>query len=275
MHISVIITVKNEEKSMVQLLDSLIVQQKPFEIIIVDANSTDSTQDIVKKYSSKYDFITLLSYDAHKGESRNYGVKHSKGEIVAFTDGSCKADPNWLKEIRKQIGKGYDVVAGKTIHYGFHGFASLKRVPIFHKGGDASYPTCNIAYKKEIFKKINGFDNWFKEAEDVDLNYRALDAGAKLVYAEKAVIHHMGSENLNSFIKKSFWYGFGRKELSLRHGSLASKYNAIGLVKIEKDETIWKLVRLFFGFLGYLLAVIIGKKAKTKEKLRKAKISKH
>lgn len=275
MFISIITTVKNEASSISNLLDSLLIQEKPFEIIIVDSSSTDGTQEIVKKYSEKYDNIKLIIYDGHKGDSRNYGVKNSKGEVIAFTDGNCKADQNWLKEIRKQINNGYDVVAGKTIHYGFKGFTSLKRVPIYHKGGDASYPTCNIAYKKELFKKIGGFDSWFKEAEDVDINYRALDADAKIVYAKNAIIHHTGSENLKSFVKKSFWYGFGRKELSIRHGSLASNYNILGLVKIEKDETIWKLIRLFFGFLGYILATAIGGKPESKERLRKEKISRH
>jgi glycosyltransferase involved in cell wall biosynthesis len=275
MLISIIITVKNEEKSMPHLLDSLIVQEKPFEVIIVDANSDDNTQKIVKDYSKKYDFIHLLECDAHKSKSRNYGVKQSKGEAIAFTDGNCKADPNWLKEIRKNLREGYDIVAGKTIHYGFKGFTTLKRVPLLYKGNDASYPTCNIAYKKQLFNKIKGFDPWFKEAEDVDLNYRALTHGGKIVYNEKAIIYHTGSENLKSFIKKSFWYGFGRKELSIRHGSLASNYNILGLVKIEKDESIWKIIRLFFGFLGYLLAVAIGRKPESKERLRKGKISKH
>ncbi|MDH7517805.1 MAG: glycosyltransferase [Candidatus Thermoplasmatota archaeon] len=54
MLISIIITVKNEVKNISHLLDSLLVQEKPFEIIIVDANSTDGTLEIVKDYESKY-----------------------------------------------------------------------------------------------------------------------------------------------------------------------------------------------------------------------------
>ena len=275
MLISIIITIKNEANSMPHLLDSLLVQEKPFEIIIVDASSTDGTQEIVNEYASKHKFVRLLEYDSHKGDSRNYGVRHAKGEIIAFTDGSCIANSSWLREIRKKLNEGYDVVAGKTLHFGFSGFTTLKRVEIHHKGGDASYPTCNIAYKKEIFDKIDGFDPWFKEAEDVDLNYRALDAGAKIAYDKKMIIYHIGSETLKSFIKKSFWYGFGRKELSIRHGSLAAGYDALGLVKIGKEESIWKLIRLFFGFLGYLLAIAIGGKPESKERLRKGNISKH
>jgi len=275
MLISIIVTVKNEEESMPHLLDSLIVQEKPVEVIIVDSNSDDKTQEIVKKYSKKYDFIKLLECDAHKSKSRNYGVKHSNGDAVAFTDGSCIANPFWIKEIREKLNKGFDVVAGKTIQFGFTGFSKLKRVPLYHKGGDASYPTCNIAYKKELFEKINGFDPWLKEAEDVDINYRALDNNAKFIFNNKAIIYHLGSETVNSFIKKSFWYGFGRKELAIKHGSLWKSHNVLDMFKIDKEESIWKFIRNFFGFLGYLFGIIIAKNPEKKEKLRKSNISKH
>ena len=176
MLMSIIITVKNEAKNISHLLDSLLVQEKPFEIIVVDANSTDETPKIVKDYESKYQEIKFISYDQTRGESRNYGVKYATGFAVAFTDGSCIANPFWLKELRKKLLEGYDIVAGKTIRFGFSGFSKLGRVEVIHKGGDASFPTCNISYKKNIFEKIGGFDSWFKEAEDVDINYRALDS---------------------------------------------------------------------------------------------------
>ena len=275
MLISIIITVKNEAENMPHLLDSLLVQEKPFEIIVVDANSTDGTSDIVKEYASRYKEVNFFSYDRTRGKSRNYGVKQAKGEAVAFTDGSCIANPFWLKELRKKLSEGFDIVAGNTVRFGFSGFSRVGRVELFNKGGDASYPTCNIVYKKEIFTGIDGFDPWFKEAEDVDLNYRALDSGAKLTYEEKAIIYHMGGETFSSFIKKSFWYGFGRKELAIRHGSLWSKYNVLDMIKTRDGESCWKLVRLVIAFVGYLFCILIGKKPAAKERLRKAKISQH
>lgn len=275
MLISIIITVKNEAKNMPHLLDSLLVQEKPFEIIVVDANSTDDTPKIVKDYESKYQEIKFISYDQTRGESRNYGVKYATGDAVAFTDGSCIANPFWLKELRETLLKGFDIVAGKTVRFGFSGFSKVGRVELIHKEGDASFPTCNIAYRKDVFNRIGGFDPWFKEAEDVDINYRALDSGAKLVYNEKAIIYHIGSETFSSFIKKSFWYGFGRKELAIRHRLLWPKYDFLGMLKVREGESWWKLVRLVVAFFGYLFCIFVGKKSKTKQRLRKAKISQH
>ena len=41
------------------------------------------------------------------------------------------------------------------------------------------------------------------------------------LYNEKAIVYHRARETFTGFLKQSFWYGFGRKELALRHGTLA------------------------------------------------------
>ena len=120
--ISIVITVKNEAEHMPQLLDSLLVQEKPFEIIVVDADSSDGTAEIVKDYAKQHEEIKYILYDQTRGESRNYGVDQAKGDAIAFTDGSCMADPNWLREMRVRLLEDYDIVAGNTIRSGFSGF---------------------------------------------------------------------------------------------------------------------------------------------------------
>ncbi|UCH72216.1 MAG: glycosyltransferase, partial [Thermoplasmatales archaeon] len=88
----------------------------------MDSNSNDGTQNLVKNYALKHKEIKLFSYDNTRGKSRNYGVKNSKGEVIAFKEGNSVADPNWLKEISQKISEGFDIVAGKTIRSGLSGF---------------------------------------------------------------------------------------------------------------------------------------------------------
>ena len=249
MLISIIITVKNEAKSIPHLLDSLMVQQKPFEIIIVDANSDDGTRDIVKNRQKKYPEIKLFTKEGSRGKGRNFGVKQSQGKIIAFTDGGCTADKNWLSELRKKIIEGYDIVAGKTIDTGT--FTEIKRVELEIEGYDITWPSCNLAYRKQIFEKICGFDEQFITAEDVDLNFMAVNAGAKLVYSEKAVIYRNSARTIKEYLKQSFWYGFGRKQLTIKHGKLWKGYSPQQMFKTQL--TIQGLTRLFFGLLGYIV----------------------
>ena len=57
--VSIVITVKNEAKSIARLLNSLLLQEKPVEIIIMDAKSSDDTPKIVKEYEENHKEIKL------------------------------------------------------------------------------------------------------------------------------------------------------------------------------------------------------------------------
>lgn len=257
--ISIVITVRNEEKHISDLLDSLIIQEPPFEIIIVDAHSEDRTRDIVKKYMEDYDFIHLYEKGGSRGEGRNYGVKKASGNYIAFTDGDDIANPFWLTEIRRSFRKGADIVAGRTIYIGYGPWEKLERVELFYRGFDVTYPSCNLAYRKELFESIGGFDPWFVTAEDIDLNMRAVDAGGKLVYNARAIIYHRTRDSFFSFAKQAFWNGYGRKQLTIKHGNLWDKYKPRKMFN-PSQLSFWGVVRLCFAFMGYLACKLYGEK---------------
>ena len=64
--ISVVLTTKNEEKNIKVLLESLINQEEPYEVLVVDSDSTDKTQEIVKNYSNK-NIICRQKYGVNYG----------------------------------------------------------------------------------------------------------------------------------------------------------------------------------------------------------------
>ena len=151
MLISVIITVRNEERNLPNLLDSLVTQEQPMEIIIVDSASEDRTVEIAKSYARHFDFIKIYEHGGTRGESRNFGAKMAKGDALAFIDGDCIAHHLWIKEMRKGLENG-DIVAGKTINIGTKAFEDLDRVELYYKGFDLTYPSCNLLYKKGVFR---------------------------------------------------------------------------------------------------------------------------
>ena len=259
MLISIVITVKNEEDNISDLLDSLIIQEKPYEIVIVDAYSEDSTVEIIKKYAKKYGGIKLYQMEGSRGAGRNYGVEKSRGEYVAFIDGDVVASEQWLAEIRKSFREGADVVAGKTIQVGYKPFEKLERVELFYKGIDVTYPSCNLAYRKKLFVEIGGFDEWFITAEDIDLNIRAVDKGAKFIYNPNAIVYHRTRDSWISFIKQAFWNGYGRKQLTLKHGKMWKFY------KPQRMFTPYHLsfagiIRFAAAFMGYIACKFFGGK---------------
>ncbi len=257
MLISVVVTVRNEEKRIRTLLDSLVVQEPPWEVVVVDAFSEDRTREIVQEYSSRYPEIKLYKRGGTRGVGRNHGAELAKGEVLAFTDGDCIANPFWLKEIRGSFaegGKGVDVVAGKTLTIGYAPFAELERVELNVKGYDVTFPSCNLAYRKEKFLAIEGFDPQFMTAEDIDLNYRAVSTGSCIVHNEKAIIYAMARDTYMGFFKQAFWNGFGRKQLTLKHGRLWQHYSFRDM--IGRRINTWYIIRLAFGMLGYAVCKV-------------------
>ncbi|MEE9151999.1 MAG: glycosyltransferase [Thermoplasmata archaeon] len=248
MLISIIITVRNEERNLPNLLDSLIAQEQPIEIILIDSASKDRTLEIARSYASRFDFIKIHEHGGTRGESRNFGAKMAKGEALAFIDGDCIAHSLWIKEFRKGLEEG-DIIAGRTINIGTKAFEDLDRVELYYKGFDLTYPSCNLVYKKEVFDAINGFDPWFRTAEDIDLNYRAVERGAKIIFKQNAEVYHRTRSNLLGFFKQAFWNGFGRKQLTLKHGRLWNNYRPVEMIKA--NITFWYLARLWIALLGY------------------------
>jgi len=246
--ISIILNILNEERNIRDCLDSIVAQEPPLEIIIVDAGSTDKTVLYITEYLQKYDFIKLFNHPGTRGESTNFGLKKTTGDVICFVGGDCIANAFWLKEMRKSI-ESADIVAGKSINIGYHAFEDLGRVELFRKGFDISYPSHDIGYKKNVMDDVKGFDSWFVTAEDIDLNMRAVDLGYKIIYNDRMIMYHRTRGTFFGFLKQAFWNGYGRKQLTLKHGRLWSSYDP--RMMLQTRLTFWALARLVSAFLGY------------------------
>lgn len=96
--VSVVIAFYNEEDLLHEAIESVILQDYDnWELLLVDDGSIDQSPNIAKKYSEAYDGkISYLEHANHQNRglsaSRNLGIRHSKGDFVAFLD----ADDIWL-----------------------------------------------------------------------------------------------------------------------------------------------------------------------------------
>lgn len=249
MKISVVLNLLNEKRHIRDLLDSLVTQEPPFEIVIVDAGSWDGTVEIIRDYMKNRPEIHLYHHPGSRGESTNFGITKATGDAIATIGGDCIANPFWLKELRKSL-QEYDIVAGKTINIGYHAFEDLERVELFHRGVDISYPSASMAWKRNVIESVVGFDPWFVTAEDIDINFRAVSKGFTFGYNPDAIVYHRTKGSFRGFLKQAFWNGWGRKQLTMKHGYLWSSYKPQRL--FETSKSFWAVVRLMFAVLGYL-----------------------
>ena len=100
--IDIIIPNYNKGEYLEECLNSVIYQTyKKWKIYLIDDNSNDNSSQILKKYE-KFDNIKIFNLKENKGPSfcRNFGIKESKSEFLAFMD----SDDMWPKDkLEKQV----------------------------------------------------------------------------------------------------------------------------------------------------------------------------
>ena len=115
--ISVVITVRNEGRHLHDLFSSLEGQERPFEIVIVDSESTDNTAEVVKEHSAKLD-INFLVRKCTRGEGRNIGASRAKYRYLVFVDGDVTVGSGFMGSYRKLFAEGFELIAGKVVPVG-------------------------------------------------------------------------------------------------------------------------------------------------------------
>ncbi len=219
MTISVVIPAYNEEKYLPQTLDSLKkLSRYPDEIIVVNASSTDKTQEVALSSGAKV--ITVKKSTI--GYSRQVGLKAAKGDIVAFTDADAILPSNWLSRIEEYMQKqgvvgifgGFRVPDGPWWYKIFINiiqpvlnvlYFSLFRIPM--ATGQ------NMAFYKDKALAVGGFPEEFKIAEDIEIARRLMRTG-KIIFRQDFYVWASGRRGYEGFgllvqrIFKAFVYYF-------------------------------------------------------------------
>jgi len=99
LRVSLVIPVYNEESYLALCLDAIAVQTvKPFEVIVVDNNSTDGTVAVAQSYP----FVTVL-HESRQGVAyaRDRGFNAARGDVIGRTDGDTILAPDWIAHLQQ------------------------------------------------------------------------------------------------------------------------------------------------------------------------------
>lgn len=100
--ISVIVAVYNSEKTIIPCIESLLAQSyEKYEIVLVDDASKDSSLEICRSYSNKFESIITVSNSKNRGvsETRNIGIDISSGKYICFVDSDDSVEPDYLEKL--------------------------------------------------------------------------------------------------------------------------------------------------------------------------------
>ncbi len=170
--ISIIIPTLNEEKYILNLLDSIKKQTyNNYEIIVCDSHSEDKTPQIAKSFGSEF----ILVDKKGPGPARNQGRKKAKGEYLLFLDADVIIpDEDFLARLIKHVEK--ENLGLANVFQFLHPF-SVKDIPanivvnIYFKLSSYFSPIGGgffILVKKDVFDEANGFDESINVGEDSD-----------------------------------------------------------------------------------------------------------
>lgn len=194
--VSVVVPTRRRPELLRRCLEALLRQAYPadrLEIVVVEDGGPGEAGPVVAELRAHHR-IGHLHYRAvppgGPAAARNAGWRAARGDVIAFTDDDTLPDPGWLRAGVQAILDGADAVSGRNV------------VPLPPRPTDAernvqgleraTFATCNVLVRRSWLERVGGFDPRFRRAyrEDSDLEFRLLDAGARIARAEGAVVVH-------------------------------------------------------------------------------------
>lgn len=196
-HVSVIIPHYQDLGGLTLCLDALDAQTYPkdrFEIVIADNNSPCGLEAVEKVIAGRAKLVSVMEKGA--GPARNGAVAASRGEVLAFIDSDCVAEPQWIAEGLAGLER-FDLVGGRvrvlvqdpqhmTPAEAFERVFAFDFDAYINKKGFTG--AGNMFCRREVFERTGVFGVGL--SEDVDWSRRAVARGARLGYVAEAAIGH-------------------------------------------------------------------------------------
>lgn len=263
--VSIIVCSYNGGKTLGDCLRSLDQLTYPnYEVVLVDDGSKDNTQEIVAEFEKERtkgsasvppaanadasvppaasadasgtlalplrklpDFKNIVQKNMGLSFARNEGARLSTGEVIAYTDSDCMADPDWLYYLVSTLLSGdYAGVGGPNIS---PPAVDWVQAAVAASPGGPSHvllsdvvaehiPGCNMAFHRWAFDMVGGFDTEYRKAgDDVDFCWRLQTGGQAIAFSPSAIVWHYRRFTLTAFRKQQEGYGEAESMLRFKH----------------------------------------------------------
>ena len=258
MEVSVVIPALDPGPLLAEQLDALRKQQgaPSFEVVIADNGTRDGSLAGLAEFRPDLD-VRVVDASQQRGPSyaRNRGAAAARGEWLAFCDADDVANPTWLAGLWRCHQPGVIVTGPCEV-------TTLNAPELLMARGGAEYGrklpdgpcdflpfahSGNVLVSRADFERWGTWDVTLPYCEDVDLSWRAQLAGARLAFAEEAVMNYRYRPSPRALFHQVRRYKAAEVELYVR-------YQTAGARRPTPQETIhwywWLLSRSPYVAMG-------------------------
>lgn len=183
--VSVVISTYNRHASVARAIESVLhqVDAPEFELIVVDNNCTDGTEQVVNELV-RADPRLRYVFEPEQGVSfgRNAGIRAARAEIVAFTDDDVAVGRRWLHEIKAVMSQNPECgcVGGKVLphwpstppawlterHWGPLALLDYGEPQSIGADNRKCLITANMAARRDVFESVGYFEPALQKTKD-------------------------------------------------------------------------------------------------------------
>jgi len=263
LRIAVVILNWNGKGLLESYLPSVMEYSEGADIYVADNASSDDSVVYVK---TNYPSIEIIQNDANGGFSKGYNdaLEHVNADVYCLLNSDIEVTPNWLEPIRKAFKEIPDVsiIQPKIL--------DLKKKGYFEYAGAAGgfidqlgYPFCRgrifqslekdegqyddileifwatgacMFIKSKVYKEIGGLDeDYFAHQEEIDLCWRAKNAGHKVYYVGTSKVYHLGGSTLSNMNPRKTFLNFRNSLFSITKNLPRRKAFLIVILRLKLD----------------------------------------
>lgn len=233
---SFIVPVYNRPEELDELLQTLAALDwsGDFEVVIVEDGSSLPADGVIRAYRDKLQIQYLPKSNTGPGLSRNYGMRHARGNYFIILDSDCLLPEHYLKAADKALQSRFTdfyggpdtahesfTITQKAINQAMTSVLSTGGIR-GRKGRDTQYEprSFNMGLSREAFEHSGGFGN-IHPGEDPDLSIRLRKSGMKAQFIEDAYVFHKRRVDLRKFFLQMKKFGLVRPILNHWHPGTA------------------------------------------------------
>jgi GT2 family glycosyltransferase len=217
MRVSTLICTYQRHDLLRKALTALVIDtaEKPDQVVVVNGGDARADSVVTSFTNCQHPRVELINTkNVNLATSRNVGLKHCDGDIIAMTDDDAMVFPDWITALKRAHDRDPEAGAVGGAVIGWNTDALVGKVAdlvTFPSWPDARYvrnlPGVNISYKAHVLLQVGEQDETLARGEDVDFNWRVLKLGYKILFDPEIRVYHYHRATVRGLLRQFYMYG--------------------------------------------------------------------